>query len=344
VRRTRDFARPFLTVAPDDAGQSITFWAMNPKFFEHFASPGDFESTFAVEQGVRTLVEEEFPDTELLCYAMQGNLSIDEVAKINPGPKAQIDLEVEESVGDTPEGPYHAAYRDRVETLLDFEFSRPRGVFEGATITPHVAKDWHKPGRLVPIFDAVRLKQERRLNTAYVVVLCLPGLLDRLTLDGIGNVSYLDLSRLVAQPGDRYELVRSHDDWAIYQALSNMAQFIGPILTAWTEWLNSYSGAAEQSPVANANVTERLLTLALNQLEAQSRRRAIPGLIRGQFALIREVIDQRNAALAYHARVQRQLDIVKTLGDTTFGRLANVSPDILGDIRAIFNREVARIR
>jgi len=338
VRRTRDFARPFLPLAPDDAGQPMTFWAMNLKLFERFASSSDFESTFADEQGVRTLVEDEFPDTELLCYAMRGNLALDEIAKINPGPKGEA------AAGDIREGPYHAAYRERVETILDFEFSRPRGVFEGATMTPHVTKDWHKPGRLVPIFDALRIEQEQRLNNAYVTAQCVPGLLDRLTLAGLGNVSYLDLSRLVAQPGDRYELVRSHDDWAIYQALSNMAQLIGPILIAWTEWLSGYSGAAEESPVANAEITERLLTLALNQIEAQSRRRAVPGLLRAQFALIRGVVDQRNSAQAYHARVQRQVDIVKALGETTFGRLAQVSPDILGDIRATYNREVARIR
>src|SRR6202042_2396957 len=152
--------------------------AMNPTLFARFANNIDFESTFASEQGVRTLVEDEFPDTDLICFAMRGNLALDDIAKINPGPNKIA------AAGDVREGPYHAAYRERVETLLAFDFDQPDGIFEGAKMTPHVAKDWHKPGRLVPIFESVRREQEERLQKAYVVAQALPGLLDRLRLEG----------------------------------------------------------------------------------------------------------------------------------------------------------------
>jgi hypothetical protein len=339
VGRTRDFARPFLSLARDDAGQAITFWAMNPKLFAHFASSVDFETTFTSEQGVRTLVEDEFPDTELVCFAMRGNLALEDIAKLNPGPQGMA------AAGDVREGPYHAAYRERVESLLAFDFDQPRGIFEGAMITPHVARDWHKPGRLVPIFDSVRREQEQRLQKAYVVAQSLPGVLDRLKLDGMGDVTYLDLSHLMARRGDRYLLVRSHEDWRIYQALANQVEFVGPILTAWREWLDSYPEAAERSPVADAALTERILTLALNQVDAEARKRVVPGLVRAQIAVIGDVIERRHAADAYHARMQRQLNIITALGQSTFDTLTpHVSPEILRSIQATFNQEVAAAR
>jgi hypothetical protein len=339
VRRTRDFARPFLTLARDDAGQPITFWAMNPKLFAYFASTHDFENTFATEQGVRTLVEDEFPDTELVCFAMRGNLTVDDIAKINPGPQGVA------AAGDVREGPYHAAYRERVETLLAFEFDKPHGIYEGVMMTPHVAKDWHKPGRLTPIFESVRQEQERRLQNAYVVAQSLPGLLDRLNVEGLGEVTYLDLSNLITRRGDRYLLVRSQDNWQIYQALADHVEFVDPILTVWHEWLGGYSGAAEASPVADAAVTERLLTLALKQVDGDARRRVVPGLVRAQIAIIGDVVEQRHPAEAYHARMQRRLNIIMALGQSTFDKLSpHVSADILRNLQATFNQEVAATR
>lgn len=339
VRRTRDYARPFLPLARDDAGQSITFWAMNPTLFARFASNVDFETTFVGEQGVRTLVEEEFPANELICYAMRGNLALDDVAKINPGPDGTA------AAGDIGEGPYHAAYRQRVEALLDFELNQPQGIFEGAMMTPHVAREWHKPGRLVPIFDRMRSKLQEQLQKAYVVAQALPGLLDRLTLEGAGDVTYLDLSRLLARRGDRHVLVRSHDDWRIYQALMAQAQFVAPVLVAWKEWVQAYAGSAAESPVADPALTERLLALALNQVDGVERKRTMPGLLKAQIALIGDVVERRHAADAFHARLQRQLNIVDAAGQVAFDNLKPfVSPDILRDIQATFNQQAAAAR
>jgi hypothetical protein len=335
VRRTRAFARPLLKLARDDAGQPITFWAMNPTLFKYFASTADFENTFSDEQGVRTLVEDEFPDTELVCFAMRGNLALDDLANINPGPQGIA------AAGNVPEGPYHAAYRERIETLLRLEFDQPSGIYEGVNMTPHVARDWHKPGRLVPIFESTRREQEQRLQKAYVVAQSLPGLLDRMKVDGLGDVTYLDLSRLVSRRAGRYLLVRSHDNWRIYRALADHAEFVGPILMAWDEWLDGYSGTAEDSPVADAAVTERLLALALNQADGEARRRVVPGLVRGQIAVIGDVIEHRHPTEAYHANMQRRLNVITALGQSTFNQLSpHVSADILRNLQATFNQEV----
>jgi hypothetical protein len=338
VGRTRDYARPFLSLARSDAGQAITFWAMNPKLFSAF-NRKDFEDTFSTEQGVRTLVEDEFPDTELLCFALRGNLALTDLAKINPGPQGPG------ATGDVREGPYHAAYRERMEALLAFDFDHPDGIFEGSMLTPHVAKDWHKPGRLVPIFDTLRRKQEERLYQAYVAAQALPGVLDRLTPAGAGDVTYLDLSHLVSRRGGREQLVRSHDDWRIFQALIEQSHFIEPLLTAWREWLDSYNGPADASPLANPVLTERLLSLALNQVESDSRKKAVPGLIRAQMALLGDVVERRHAGEAFHARKQRLLTIVDDLGRATFTALEpHVSTEILRDIQAMYNQAAAEMR
>jgi hypothetical protein len=339
VARTREYARPLLPLATEDAGQPITFWAMNQKLFDAFATTADFEDTFSIEQGVRTLVENEFPDSELLCFAMRGNLSLTDIAKINPGPVGPG------TSGDVREGPYQRAYRERVEGLVGFDFDQPEGVYPGTMMTPHAAKDWHKPGRLVPIFDNVRRSQEERLNKAYVVAQALPGILDRLQPTGAGNVTYLDLSHLVGRRGGRSILVRSHDDWAIYQALAAQTQFVEPILLAWTEWLQGFNGTVEGSPVADAQVTERLLSLALNQIDAEGRRKVVPGLIRAQIGTIREVVEHRHAAEAFHARMQRVLDTADTLGRTALQTLGPHLPEeILKDVAATYNSAVAAAR
>ena len=339
VRRTRDYARPLLALAQEDAGQAITFWAMNPKLFAAFASNADFEDTFSIEQGVLTLVEQEFPDTELICFALRGNLALTDIAKVNPGPQGPA------AAGDVREGPYHAAYRGRIEALLAFDYDDPTGVFEGAMVTPHVAKDWHKPSRLVPIFESVRRRQEEDLNRAYVVAQSLPGLLERLTPAGAGDVTYLDLSKLVGRRGNRSLLVRSHDDWRIYQALAEQSQYVEPILLAWREWLETYEGRTEKSPPSDLLLTERLLSLALNQVEAESRRKAVPGLIRAQITILGEVIERRHAGEAFPARRQLLLSIVEKLGESAFAAFApHVSTEILRDIQAIYNQAVAATR
>ena len=339
VGRTRDYARPLLPLAREDAGQAITFWAMNPKLYSAFSSTADFEETFSTEQGVRTLVEEEFPDTDLLCFALRGNLAITDVGKINPGPVGPA------TTGDVREGPYHAAYRQRVEQLVRFDFDNPKGIFPGTMMTPHVAKDWHKPGRLVPIFESVRNAHEQRLYKAYVAAQALPGLLDRLQPAGAGNVTYLDLSGLVGRQGVRTELVRSHDDWQIFRVLAEQTQYLEPILLAWKEWLDRYNGTAEDSPAADPQVTERLLSLALNQVEAEARRKVVPGLVRAQIDAIREVVEYRHAAEALHARMQRVLDIADAIGRSTFSKLAPHLPvEILRDVQALYNSAIAATR
>jgi hypothetical protein len=339
VGRTSDYARPLLPLANEEAGQPITFWAMNPKLHAAFRSTADFEGTFATEQGVRTLVEDEFPDTELLCFVMRGNLALTDIAKINPGPQGPG------TAGDVREGPYHAAYRERVEALVAFDFDQPNGVFPGTMMTPHVAKDWHKPGRLVPIFDSVRRGQEERLHKAYVIAQALPGLLDRLQPAGAGNVTYLDLSRLVGRRGNRVVLVRSHDDWQIFLALAGETQFVDPILLAWREHLAGFNGPANESPVADPIVTERLLSLALNQVDGDARRKVVPGLIRAQIAAIREVIEHRHASEAFHARMQRVLDTADALGRSAVGKLQPHLPlETLRDIEAMYNSAVAAAR
>ena len=260
----------FNTMHPNGEGQTILFWAVSPTVEKAVGNENKlFETLFKRHAGEQPLVEEEFPNHILLCLNTRVNLMLDQLRKLHPGDPT------EKNVAAPQQGSYDQAYREMLQRIL--EDKRKHTNKAARDFTPHLDREWHKPGvlpEIVPGFDDVH---QIRWQQAFVLGVALDLLRQEVRYGEPVTVLY-DRERQGTPEGEQI-VQQGHDDLALLELLRTRPDWIEAI-HGWADKVEAgrldAQGQTATEPeqtvlyqgLRSAEVLARILRLSTNRSPA----------------------------------------------------------------------------
>lgn len=222
-------SEPFSTLAdPSAAGQGMKYWAMHPSIRDQVGSSALFEELFTFAQGDNPLEEDEFHQHAVYCCNFRLNLRLEDFGKLSSGDPR------DRNVNAVKAGAYQQAYGQMIDGLIEAELSESgrRGRF-----TPHVHRDWHRPGVLPEL--SLELDERIRSDAARAVVVSqMLGLLERTMDYGREVVTFTTLNRDVHfSPAVTRQIAKSSDFDEVALEIMRSADVIQVALDYWSEAL-----------------------------------------------------------------------------------------------------------
>ncbi|MFZ7111971.1 MAG: tubulin-like doman-containing protein [Desulfatiglandales bacterium] len=236
-----------LRLKDPNAGDQVIFWGLSP---ENAQRLGDIDKLLG-QTGTSTLVEQDFPDDELLCFSTRVNLTPSDILKLNSGGEERF------SVG----GIYYASYHRMVDAILKFERLHTRGV--SGLFTPHLDKGWHVPGSFPELSPPDTDRVQWHLVDAFALALA-TGRFERTTLRRKPVTYYLDWTRR-GQSDERRLLVKSCDNLQILGSFFNDYPAVSATVDCandWRERLVSATDPTSSAPSPEESAFFRGLTSA----------------------------------------------------------------------------------
>lgn len=209
VRIVERQSEPMVTLTSPTAGQEVRFWALNPRLREEMQVFSKVDQLLNPSgQGTQPVEEPEFPLTELLCVSLQVNLELAHLAKLRPPVRSNGSAAPQRS------GQYFEEYQRIVDELIDAAAdNRIAGTF-----TPHIHRDWHKPGVLPEIAEEVTRDLVREINQAIMAAIVTGALRfgeqhgNRVAeVSTVGRVPTGSVSLILANTHDMFEAVRAFE-------------------------------------------------------------------------------------------------------------------------------------
>ena len=243
VRIVERQSEPMVTLTSPTDGQAVRFWALSPKLREDMQPYGDVDLLLnPAGQGTQPVEEPEFSETELLCVSLQVNLELAHLAKLSP-PVAGNG-----SVAPDRAGRYFNGYQRMVDELID-----AAGAGRVAhTFTPHIHRDWHKPGILPEIAEGVTRHLVRDVNRAIMAAL----VSGALRFDQSHGQRIAEVSTVGRVPTGSISLViaNSHDVFETVRAFERHPEAVRACLNLWQHEMQRLSRVADarESPLAQA--------------------------------------------------------------------------------------------
>lgn len=295
-------AEPYLALAPTasgEPGERILFWALSPTVEAAIGDARLLEHLFKRNNGAQPLVEEEFSDETLLCLNACVNLTLQQLRKLHPG---SADAR---RAATAPPGAYYRAYQDMVQRILAAQRADPQKA--AGDFTPHLDREWHKPGVLPDIFPADTEAQRARLLRGYALGVALD-LLRWERRHGQPVTVFVDPQRQGTPAGERVVLDR-HADLELLALLRARPEIVAGILDR-AEWLRDQGWDAQGQRAArpeetvlyrglsSAETLARILRLSANRDPAARADEHASQALAALFGLFREQVEATLTELA----------------------------------------------
>lgn len=294
-------AEPYLALTPTatgELGERILFWALSPAVEAAIGNTPLLETLFKRNNGAQPLVEEEFSDETLLCLNTYVNLTLQQLRKLHPGT-----LNTRQAV--TVPGAYYQAYQDMVQRMLAAKRVAPQKA--AGDFTPHLDRDWHKPGMLPDIFPTHTEAERTRLLRGYVLGVALD-LLRWEQRHGQAVTVFIDPQRQGTPAGERVVLDR-HADLELLALLRVQPEILAAIVER-AEWLRDQGWDAQGQRAAqpeetvlyrglsSAETLARILRLSANRDPAARADEHASQALAALFGLFREQVEATLTELA----------------------------------------------
>jgi hypothetical protein len=331
VRLVGGSAEPFVDCIDANAGKAKIFWTINDAVKAEFADETSFERIFRSADGSAPSVLQAHPDSEFGCVSIRTNLSLTDLRKLSRGAD-------EAYAHNVSEGVYRTSYVIRVAKLLS---AGAGSVGPKGALPPHIHRAWHRPGALIELFTSESETIVKRINRATVAAFA-NGVLEKVRRDGIGPVTMLDTSDLKSGGGSRREILRSHDDWSIVETLRDKGEMLAELEASWVQRL-AESKTGIQTEQELADLSERLIVLALAHDGGDDRRKTVRDFIMRLYGLKREVIDLARPTATPSARAEETSEALRAATRDALGRLESVNMaevETLNQLRALLTEAI----
>jgi hypothetical protein len=306
-------AEPYLALAPTasgELGERILFWALSPTVEAAIGDARLLENLFKRNNGAQPLVEEEFSDETLLCLNTCVNLTLQQLRKLHPGAADG------RRAATVPPGAYYQAYQDMVRRILAAKRAAPQQ--PAGDFTPHLDREWHKPGVLPDIFPADTEAQTARLLRGYVLGVALE-LLRWEHRHGQPVTVFVDPQRQGTPAGERAVLDR-HADLELLALLRARPEIVAAILdrAAWLReqgWDARGQRAARPEEavlyrgLSSAETLARILRLSANRDPAARADEHASQALAALFGLFREQVEATLTELAAPEQRERVAEV-----------------------------------
>jgi hypothetical protein len=316
VRIVERQSEPMVTLTSPTDGQAVRFWALNPTLRAEMQAFGDVDLLLnPAGEGTQPVEEPEFTTTELSCVSLQVNLELAHLAKLRPAVVGSG------SVAPDRAGRYFNAYQEMVDELVDAAGSNR----VATTFTPHIHRDWHKPGILPEIAEGVTRALVRDVNRAIVAALATGVLrLEQLHGERIAEISTVGR---VPTGGVSLELVRSHDVFEIVRAFERHPEAVRACLNLWQHEVLRLSRSAESTgsqllkSFETGVILDRVLRIAESRHDEALRDDRVINLVAGNAHLVTEAVAAARPDLPERARMGEANRLAMAAGEQALARL-----------------------
>ncbi len=325
-------AEVYLRTKPN-TGTPVVFWAISPDNKEMLGA--QVEALLTRKAGTDTLVEPDYPDDELLCFSTCVNLTPRDMIKLSPGNPEDI-------YGGSEPGIYHKAYREMINVMFDDEQNnsgRPSRHF-----TPHLDKDWHRPGNLPGFTPEEDEATEQRIFDVFVLGLAMDRFERRQTA-GCPVTDFRDWIRR-GKSDEWRRLTQSHDDLEVLEAIRKDSIVTSSTLECAAEWREkhlledglSQSADPEKTAIFQGLIAPGTLFRAAGLCADQTNPHAADAAslaVERLYEVIREYVDREMSTRTANNRlgklegiIQKQINALSSLTEYQ---------DLAGDIRNQIN-------
>ena len=305
-----------ITTTSRNDGQEIRFWALGENLVRELDEIDDHRRLLNPSgQGVQILPHEEFPDNEIMGVNLRVNLEVTHLAKLRP-PAEQGD-----SIAGDRAGRYFQEYSKMVDELVEAAMEKRIP----ATITPHIHRDWHKPGLLPEISSQVTERLVMDVNRALNVAMALEALQ---SVPDYGQEIYkVDTMGRVRQGGVSVELGSFGDFHEVMQAFMRHPEAIRGSLLLWEEELARLRHAPTEEVLAfEERVTDpahlaRGLAVLTTDPEDSRRQGRVAAFVAGQAQILFEFLNVTRRELPLDVRRRECDELASKVGEEALQRL-----------------------
>ena len=328
-------------VDPLRNGQRITYWAVHPDIKEAIADDRVFEDLFTLNQGEAPLIMDEFSKSELLCMNSVVNLELKHLSKLHPGESYAVGMS---------QGKYSEAYDDLVENLLEADLEQTAAT----AFTPHIHRDWHRPGLLPEIHKGKAEKQLDDIYRAFVFANA-SGVL-ALQPEYGANVAEFNTIGRVKIGGVRHRIVDSGNFYDILLAFERRSDLVGPTVDFWNEYsaarltrqgveARDFDDIELVQSLVSSGLLGQLLEVSYNRREAADRDPRTRRLVKVWAGLIADMVDEHEGHKAIVGRAQMIEAIVTKASRATLEELkAHFQPESFADLETLTNQGLSDFR
>lgn len=321
VRTVQNQSEPMISLTKATDGQLVRLWPINPALRREIEAFENVDNLLnAGEQGAQTAEEPEFSMTELACVSFRVNLELAHIAKLGPAVKS------DGSVAPDRAGRYFEEYRRMVDEIVDAAANnRIPGTF-----TPHVHRDWHKPGILPEIVEGETIRLVAEVNRAFMAAILLGDLKlsekhgKRIVeVSTIGKVPVGSVSLTIAEGHDMYDAIR---------AFERHPEAGRACLNHWKHEMKQLGRAASSArpplleAIEQGQAIERILPVAENRDNETQRDGRVRDLITGHAMLIAEAVSAFRPDLPHRERLEEADRLATGAGQAALGRLMGKYP------------------
>ncbi|MBL4732263.1 MAG: hypothetical protein JKY82_06645 [Rhizobiaceae bacterium] len=277
-------SRALLTTKRESDGQMIQYWALSPDTRQEISQITDPDKLLnpLAQDGTQSVEAEEFSSREMVSVTLLVNLQMEYLAKLSPK------RESSNSVSSDRAGRYYSAYSEMVTELVDA--AREERV--ARTLTPHIHRDWHKPGILPEISTAETHRHIAGLSKSFAIAMAFD-LLQLKERHG-ERVSEIRTTGRVIKGGVSISLGESHELYDNLLAFELHPEAVQASHHFWVEKRLSIKNGTEKQnfeTVANAEILGRILSIAGQRTNAIRRDQRVSELVEGYAILLSEFVE-----------------------------------------------------
>lgn len=321
-----------LTLTTPSDGQAIRFWAFHPSLREEMSVFADVDQLINPSgQGNQPLEEPEFSKAEMISVTLRVNLELAHLAKLSPPYRADGSAAPERA------GRYYDEYQAMVDELID----AAAGNRPARTITPHVHRDWHKPGLLPEISEAETRRHVVNINRAFAAGLAF-GLL-RLIVNHDHRVAEVRTVGQVAKGGVSVVVAASHDLYGVLEGFERHPEAVRGCLGFLDELFARLEQVVDRSPLeqaANAENLARILSMAEMRTDENRRDSRVAEVVAGYARLIHDLVSASEPTLPARIQFDRAEEMLGRAGEAAVKLVASygTSRENLDVMQTVFAR------
>lgn len=298
VSMTSEQAKPFINLADAQTGSRLIYWALSENSRRAIGDGPFYDQLFRYEAEESALVEPQFADQQLYCVNVHFNFSLDQLAKLFSG------TGMSPNIHSPGQGSYEKAYRSRINELIQWSARNPNEICP--TLTPHLDRDWHKPGTLPEIIAGVQTSTDQSIFRGLVRGLSMQWL-QREDEASRSIFAFYDPTRK-AQGVNRSVIGSGAEAGDLYLALRDQPHIIFSINQGWDDLVASIprQEIGKEAGFQGSMLVSGLLSVpVLTQLLAISRNRSLGDVdqitaaaVTAYFAVLRNLIDHYRTDLS----------------------------------------------
>jgi PAS domain-containing protein len=307
-------SQAMVTLTDPNAGQAIQFWSLNTALRSQMAPYGDVDSILSPSgQGSQSIEDDDLPANEILSVSLRVNLELQHLAKLSP-PYRKND-----SAAPDRAGKYFVEYQRMVEQLIDAAAEgRPPD-----TITPHIHRDWHKPGLLPEISEEITRRFVAQINKGFAVALALKAL--SLDVRHGNRVAEIRTVGRIPTGSVSVDITDSHGMFEIVRAFALQPEAVRGCLRLWEHELKQLAATAAPDEglleIARPEVVETILMVAETRRDEALRDAKVSDLITGHCHMLWEAMEAARPNLGADIVLKETEKLIAATRDGAFALL-----------------------